>query len=190
MTRTKIILIFIAIFLLALGVVFAFSMLHKAQSPVGPSNNTTFPIASSTGSTAQNSSGSQINIPARNGSTYQALDFIHNGKTIPDVENAGNYQLAGSLPDCLPDTKCTAAPSDEFNIGYNSTAHSFVIALLREPIGKARSDTEQFLMSETGLTQNQMCALSYYVGVSQDVNETYDSGNLGFSFCPGAVKLP
>jgi hypothetical protein len=86
--------------------------------------------------------------------------------------------------------KCTAATSTDYNIGYDGVAKSFTIALLKEPLGNSRKEAEQFLMTTLGITQQQMCSLNYYVGTTYFVNESYDSSNLGFSFCPGAVALP
>jgi len=49
---------------------------------------------------------------------------------------------------------------------------------------------EQFMLKTLGISQQQLCALNYSVGVTRYVNEQYTAKNLGFSFCPGAVVLP
>lgn len=117
-------------------------------------------------------------------------DFIDNGTTISDTENPGNYELAGSLGYCMPNTKCAATPTTDYNIGYERSSDTFTVALLKEPLGQVRSEAEQFLLSKLGITKSQLCGLKYYVGTTYYVNEQYDSQNLGFAGCPGAVALP
>ncbi len=125
------------------------------------------------------------------GGTIVTNDFIHNGVTIPDAANSGRYLLAGNLGYCITDSqKCQAGAVTNFNVFYDSTAGSFTIALLKEPLGQVRLEAEQFLMQTLGITQEDMCRLNYYVGTTAHVNPYYDSKNLGFSFCPGATVLP
>lgn len=124
------------------------------------------------------------------GSPVAVKDFVHNGETIPDPQNPGRYLLAGDLGYCAPGTSCSAASSTDFNILYYEKGHSFGIALLTEPLSKARTEAEQFLLDHLGITKDQLCSLDYYVGTTYWVNEQYDSGNLGFADCPGAVPLP
>lgn len=151
---------------------------HKKQAvPVQPEPGVSFPAASSTGGSTS-VDGTRVR------------DFLHNGQTVPDPANQGNYLLAGSLDYCTPDMDCTAGNETEYNILFDSTSNAFTIALLEEPIGQVRRDAEQFLMADLGITQDQMCQLRAYVGTSYTVNESFTGRNLGFSFCPGAVKLP
>lgn len=118
-------------------------------------------------------------------------DFIHNGTTVQDAENPGQYYLAGSIGYCTPDGVCpTGAPSDEYHIVYFSQDRYFVIALLQEPLGKARLDAEQFLQNTLGINKTAMCAMKYYLSTQADTNANYAGKNLLFSFCPGATPLP
>jgi hypothetical protein len=184
----KLIFIIVIVVVLIIGlIVGAFSSTsHPAQTT--PSSVVTFPVSNTP--LPNPSSSSKITVTAQDGSAVPVTDFIHNGQTISDPENKGNYLLAGSLGYCLPNMKCTAAPSTDFNILYDDNAKSFTIGLLKEPLSKSRTEAEQFLQNQLGITQQQMCNLNYYLGTTYQVNETYDSSNLGFSFCPGAVKLP
>jgi hypothetical protein len=132
-----------------------------------------------------------MEITTYGGNTVLARDFIHNGTTINDTANSGRYLLAGNLGYCTSDPKqCQAVPAKNFSVYYDSTAQSFIITLTEEPIGQARLDAEQFLLTTLGLTQSQMCSLNYLVGVTKYVSEQYAGKNLGFSFCPGATVLP
>ncbi|MDO8593357.1 MAG: hypothetical protein Q7R59_00440 [bacterium] len=150
-----------------------------APTPTEPSSATSSPT------------GQRITLAAQNGGTVIANDFIHNGVTIPDTANAGRYLLAGNFGYCLSDPqKCQAATADNFSVYYNMTTQSFILTLTKEPIGQARLDMEQFMLATLGITEQQMCSLNYLIGVTRYVNEQYAGKNLGFSFCPGATKLP
>lgn len=132
-----------------------------------------------------------ITLSIQGGSTVVANDFIHNGVTIVDGANSGRYLLAGNLGYCLSDPqKCQAGSAKNFNIFYNNAEQSFTIDLSEEPIGQARLDMEQFMLATLGITEQQMCSLNYYVGVTRYVSEQFAGKNLGFSFCPGATPLP
>ncbi|MBA3789496.1 hypothetical protein H0X32_03880 [Patescibacteria group bacterium] len=185
----------LAILLILIGILLAGFLVYKyitpAPQPPGSQNQITFPSSGTgTGNIPPGPSTAQMPVGTQSGNTIQVKDFIHNGETISDVENTGSYLLAGSLGYCLPNIKCTAATSTNFNIGFDSKAQAFTIALLKEPIGNARHEAEQFLISRLGIPAEELCSLNYYVGTTYFVNESYDSGNLGFSFCPGATKLP
>ena len=132
-----------------------------------------------------------MTLTTQNGAAIVTNDFIHNGVTIPDTANAGNYLLAGNLGYCVSNPQqCQAASSTDFTVYYNSTQQSFIIDLIKEPMGQARLDMEQFMSTVLGLTQQQMCSLNYLVGVTRYVNSQFTGKNLGFSFCPGATVLP
>lgn len=157
---------------------------HK-QTAANPSPN--FPVATTTAASAHD----QMTVALQNGQSIRTADFLHNGKTIQDPQNAGQYYLAGSVGYCDTNGSCPGgAPSDEYHIVYFSEDKSFIISLVAEPIGQARRDAEQFLMQTLGLTQQQMCALKYEVLTTSSVNGQFAGDNLGFSFCPGATKLP
>ena len=44
-------------------------------------------------------------------------------------------------------------------------------------------------MQHLGISESDMCRLSYMVSVPNRVNTIYAGQNLGFSFCMGAVAL-
>ena len=163
------------------------SPLPISQTTVTASNTTT----SSSTATSSSQSDATMVLADQNGNQVTLRDFLHNGTTIPDTANPGHYLLAGNLGYCpLDPQKCQAAPSNDFSIYYNSGPQSFTIALTAEPIGQSRLDMEQFLLATLGVTQQQLCNLNYFVGVTRYVNAQFTAKNLGFSSCPGAVALP
>lgn len=142
-------------------------------------------------SLATSTSGSALTIATRSGTSVTVPNFITNGVTIPDPSNPGQYLLAGSLGYCSTRPgPCYAASSTNYNILYNANQQTFLIALTKEPIGQARTDAQNFLLHTLGISQTQLCSLSYYVGTTYQVNPIYDTKNLGFSFCQGATQLP
>ena len=157
---------------------------------------TTLPVSglvSSTvvSSTTPSQTKQAITLTTQNGNSVTANDFIRNTVTIPDAANDGRYLLAGNLGFCLSNPQqCQAAPTDNYTVYYNSVPQSFTIELTKEPIGRARLDMEQFMLTTLGLIEEQLCSLNYYVGVTIYVNAQYTGKNLGFSFCPGATVLP
>lgn len=200
--NTKLIAWIVAI-LLGVGVITIlwYVMSSPNTTPQTSEPTTTFPVSGSintntTGSTNITSATSSLavqkmTITVQGGSTVVVNDFIHNGVTLLDSANTGNYLLAGNLGYCFSDPqKCQAAPSNNFSVYYNSASQSFVIDLTQEPIGQTRLDMENFMLTTLEITQQQMCSLNYLVGVTRYVNLQYVGKNLGFSFCPGATVLP
>lgn len=165
---------------------------NQNQNPgsLFPNSGSNGQSASSSPSGAGSSPGS-ISLPARAGGTVATNDFINNGTTVPDTENPGNYYLAGSVGYCLSDGTCpSGAPASDFKVVYFSKEQAFAIGLTKEPIGQARQDAEQFMLSTLGISKADLCNLNYYIGTDNEVNPTYAGKNLGFSFCPGSVPLP
>ena len=197
--NTKLIIGIVAVFLGAIiaGIVWYVMSVPSVAPQTSVQQTTTLPISgsitpigspSSSATPSQNTAG--ITLTNQNGSVT-AKDFIHNGVTIPDTVNAGKYLLAGNLGYCLSDPqKCQAGLADNFSVYYNSEQQSFIITLTEEPIGQARLGMEKFMLKTLGITEQQMCNLNYIVGVTKYVNSQYVGKNLGFSFCPGATKLP
>ncbi|OGG77964.1 hypothetical protein A3A36_02270 [Candidatus Kaiserbacteria bacterium RIFCSPLOWO2_01_FULL_52_12b] len=196
--NTKLVIWIVGILLGAViaGVVWYLFFIPKTVLPQSSGTTTTLPISGSVtpvSSASGTPSGVTPTFPltTQTGDVVSALDFIHNGVTIPDEANVGRYLLAGNLGYCLSDPqKCQAAPAVHFTVYYNSGPKSFLIDLTEEPIGQARLDMEQFMLKTLGLTQAQLCSLNYLVGVSIYVNSQFTGKNLGFSFCPGATVLP
>lgn len=199
--NTKLIIWILGIFLGAIVIAILWYVVFapKAPPPPPPLSTGTLPISGSIRPTPSTSSPSAtttqgepaVEITTYGGNIVLAKDFIHNGTTINDTANSGWYLLAGNLGYCTADPKqCQAAPANNFSVYYDSAVQSFIITLTEEPLGQARSDAEQFLLATLGLTQSQMCSLSYLIGVTKYVSEQYAGKNIGFSFCPGATTLP
>lgn len=132
-----------------------------------------------------------LTVETSDGSPILVKDFISNGITIEDPSNKGWYFLAGDSGACNPDGTCPSAGSEkDFSILYDSVTKSFVVSINTEPLGAVRKNAEQYLMNALGLTESDMCRLEYSVMTTSYVNATYGGENLGFSFCPGAIKLP
>lgn len=110
--------------------------------------------------------------------------FLQNPDVTADVNNPGNYFI-GNEP--KTDTEVGSQP---YVITYTADTKYFNITLTQEPIGKVRQSAELYLMDSLSLSKDQMCALNYGVYTPTFVNSQYAGTNLGFSFCPGAVKLP
>ena len=135
-----------------------------------------------------------MTVKTKDGGTIQIKDFLHNGVTIPDIVNPGHWVLAGSLGykpgPGLKGMKSTAYPSKLFQITYDEQDQFFNTILISKPVGKARQEAEKFLLRTLRVTKEQLCRLNYNVGTTYRVDDRYDYGNLGISFCPDARELP
>ncbi|MBU1292954.1 hypothetical protein KJ819_02700 [Patescibacteria group bacterium] len=121
----------------------------------------------------------------------QVNDFIHNGETVSDPVNPGNYVLAGDLGYCLADGTCPqGASSDRFSISYDSQKQFFTVVLLKEPLNESRLAAETFLIERLGVSRESLCLLNAYVGVPYWINDRFADGTVGFSACPQSVRLP
>lgn len=170
----------LAIIIVILVIVFT----GKNQSVlVDTQNQTGFPVAPSvvngSGTSTFGTPASQLTMPlaVSSSTTMMAKDFIHNGVTLADPSNEGNYYLTG-------------ASTDGYAIGFRTPGEFFTIALQQEPLGQTRLAAENFLLGTLGVTQDQLCHLKYYLGTDVHTNSYYAGKNLGFSFCPGATVLP
>ncbi|MDO8567052.1 MAG: hypothetical protein Q7R58_02785 [bacterium] len=177
------------------GVLFFLNPPQEANTtqpiPGLPVAGTVVPSNEAPGSPNTSITEATMSFSTPSGAVITVKDFIHNGETVPDVQNPGSYVLAGSLGYCLADGSCPrGAPTTNFSVLYNEKIHFFNIVLLKEPLGAIRLEAEQFLINRLGITEQQACSLNYSIGAPYWVNETYDDKNLGFSFCPGATKLP
>jgi hypothetical protein len=134
-------------------------------------------------------SATAINISGLNGTPITTANFIVAKNTVKDTQNEGQYYIVQSSTSCYPD--CTEKNIDvPYDILFNTADNSFTISILAEPLGSARIAAEQYLMKTLNISQEDMCKLNYFISTSSHVNATYGGTNLGFSFCPGAVKLP
>ena len=178
----KILFLSIGVVVIAGLIVFAFWFVGSKQTPVTNSNGQVgFPVA---GSVVQ----TQTNTSTTNGETSSVRNFLKDSTTVKDPINSGYYYLGYHMSEGISDS--TATDSPPYIIEYISATQYFNIALLQEPIGTTRLAAEQYLMTHLGISQNQMCQLNYMVSVPNRVNSQYAGRNLGFSFCPGATKLP
>lgn len=160
-------------------------------TPGLPLASSTVPVTTGGSGPVVTSTEPTISFATRSGAVITVKDFIHNGETVPDVQNPGSYVLAGSVGYCLADGSCpSGAFTTDFSLTYNEKTHFFNIILLKEPLGATRLEAEQFLADRLGVTGQQVCSLNYFVGTPYWVNEAYDDKNLGFSFCAGATTLP
>ena len=132
--------------------------------------------------------GQGLSIPINGGSSISTRDFLSDTQTISDPNNPGYYYLGYHQSTGPEDEAATVAPP--YVISYIASTHYFNIGLYKEPIGQTRRDAEQYLLKALGVGQNDLCTLKYMLSVPEDVNSVYAGQNLGFSFCPGAVKLP
>nr|AEQ20530.1 hypothetical protein [uncultured bacterium CSLC2] len=178
-----------------LAIVWFFLSGSEQQPAATPNPAVTLPssgsVQVSTSSQATPGTPGSLYVSASVGGTIRTTDFIHNGITIPDGANKGRYLLAGNLEYCVANPQnCQAGPTVDYNIFYDSNYGTFSIALLKEPIGEVRLQAERFLQAKLGLSAQDMCRLNYYIGTASDVNASFATQNLGFSFCPGAVVLP
>lgn len=188
--RTLIISIAALILVLLIGGGIWYFSLEKEASPSAGAPPTAFPIGNELPD-GQEGQRQERAVTLADGSTTVVYDFTANGITVPDPVNPGSYVLAGELGYCLEDGSCPNAGSiNDFSIVFSEADQAFTVTLLAEPVGATRLAAEQYLLTQLGLPKEQACALRYHIGVPYWVNESFTGRNLGFSFCPGAIKLP
>lgn len=113
-----------------------------------------------------------------------ADSLLQNPNVKADTNNQGNYFIGKQ-----PSTNSEVG-SQPFIITYTAETKYFNITLTQEPIGEVRKKAESYLMQILSFSENQMCELNYSVYTPTTINSQFAGTNLGFSFCPGAVKLP
>lgn len=180
----------VLVVLLAFGYLLHHLLSPDAAQPAQPGPGVTFPSASTTAPGGTTGVPVNLAIEVQNGQKLVTKDFIHNGVTILDPANQESYLLTGDLGECGVGAQCRTGNSPNFNVLYDRTTSTFTIALLSEPLSEVRRDAERFLADTLGIQPSQLCALKYYIGTTYLVNEQYAGDSLGFSMCPGAVKLP
>lgn len=182
--------IFLALTVLIVAAIVGYFLLRPAPVPAPiPNEGTLFPSSGS--SDIPGGAQGTIGIRTRSGETLVVRDFTKDPKTVQDEQNPGVYYLAGTPEYCLISESCPEhVELPGANVLYNAADQSFTIALLDEPLRDARISAQQFLLGALGLSQEELCSLSYYVGTDYYVNELYAGQNLGFSFCAGSVALP
>jgi hypothetical protein len=176
MKKTLIITLVVVLLFVVAGTVFFVVNKKSATSTDGsfgllPGSNTALP-----GGDGQTP---RISIKGADGKEIIVKNFLALPETKEDPDNTGYYNLGYQPNETAP-----------YLISYISPTTFFNIALLQEPIGQSRLKVEAHLLNILGLSKDEMCALNYSISVPNSVNSNYSGMNLGFSFCPGAVKLP
>ncbi|MHB8860130.1 MAG: hypothetical protein ACYC48_00120 [Minisyncoccota bacterium] len=184
------IVVVLGLFVLAYQLTAPSSQSPATGSPATEKENVGLPSAPSAiqATSSVSSLEAGMSIAGSGGGAIQTLNFISNPTTVKDPINPGFYYLGYHQYEGVPDPTVTTDPP--YVVAYESDTQFFNIALLQEPIGPVRGEMEQYLMTQLGITQAQMCQLNYMVSVPYRVNSQFSGMNLGFSFCPGAVVLP
>ena len=175
MKRTYIILGIVAVVLVAVLLV-TFLVFNPKPSAL-PAGNSSNPFASSSESqTVASTSSPLLPVTLKDGSTAVVPNFIT--KNQPPTANAlVGYQVDNTAP-------------DSYQTIYFTSGSYFLITLNSEPLGEHRTEAENALRSELGLSDAQLCNLNIGVFTPGFASEQYAGENLGLSFCPGAVPLP
>ncbi|MGE5541392.1 MAG: hypothetical protein ACM3TU_03930 [Bacillota bacterium] len=178
----RVVIIVMGVVLLVIVSIAGFLLLQRSKitSSSTDTSGTVFPGSDSTNG-GGNGTTPLRTVSTSNGSAMAVKDFTTEEGVIQDPNVPDQYDLAGG-----------AAPTSDtaYQIFYQKEDDYFGITLYHEPLGEVRHQAEQDLMNKLGIGQNQMCALNYVVAPGPGVNDAYAGQNLGFSFCPGAVKLP
>jgi len=172
---------------ISVAVTVAFIVLSKKETPPPPQAPALFPSAG--GVSQIRPSDMVLLVASKAGGDIAVRDFISDDTTFNDPSNPDVYFIARSSIECYPDCGPGASQS-AFNISYFKPTRSFTIAILEEPIGQSRIDAENYLMNVLGITSTQMCELDQYTSTDTQTNPAFAGIPLGFSFCPGAIKLP
>jgi hypothetical protein len=176
----KLLLIIASIILLLIGIMFILVKGNQKQMVPTPESKGTSFIATST-DIGTSTSGQSTTSPVSQG--INLTNIIHNPGVSSDVNNPG-YYFMGNTP-----TSTISGAEPTYVIVFQAKTHYFNISLLKEPIKDARLEAENYFKNMLGLTNDQMCALSYSVGVPQDVSDTYAGHDLKFSFCAGSTEI-
>lgn len=181
----KVIGVGIGIILLGVTAFMIFSRNGEVPNPQpgGDNPGSLFPVGTGTVSTG----GAENTIPlgTPSGGVVYVKDFMHAPQTVPDASNQGYYFLGNQFP--TENTPVSESPM--YVISYIAETQYFNITLLREPIARARSEAEQYLMAYLGISSQEMCALNYMVSTPNYVNQYVTGSSLGFSFCSGSIPL-
>ncbi|HRH55447.1 MAG TPA: hypothetical protein PK609_01105 [Candidatus Paceibacterota bacterium] len=163
---------------IALG---AYLLLSNSSDPSAPTNPTTNgnPFSFSSGSV---SSADTIALTLDSGATVSVLNFTKEDQPEWAGDSAG-YQVAGDADNSS--FLITYIPADD-----SGSQAQFLVALLSEPVGAARSSAEAALKTRLALSNSELCSLDVQVWTNADVNSMYAGKDLGLSFCPGSTQLP
>lgn len=164
--------------LLALGAVTYFFVTNKENNLPAGTNQATLPT-SQTGESTTGDSTMKMNLRTAQGTEIAVTNFLALPQTKKDLENSGYYTVGSQ-----------EGENALYLISYIDETNYFNIVLLKEPLGDNRVQAENYLRNTLGISKEDMCLLSYTLGVPNAVNSNYSGTNLGFSYCPNAVTLP
>lgn len=83
----------------------------------------------------------------------------------------------------------TSSEEPPYYISYYERSQTFLITLMKTPLGETRRQVEEVILTELGIDEAAACQLKHDVGTPSMVSREYAGKNLRFSFCPGAVQL-
>lgn len=174
----KKIFIILALLILIVLAVLAYMMLTKKTDAPETSNQGTLPL-SQAGASGGSGQEVKMNLRITDGTQIPVRNFLASAQVQKDLDNSGYYSLGYQ-----------GAQNSTYRITYIDETNYFNIVLLAEPLGASRTQAENYLMNTLGISKEQMCLLDYTMSVPNAVNTNFSGENLGFSFCPNAVKLP
>ena len=115
-----------------------------------------------------------LKIRTKDGGTVYVKDFYQS----PYTKIADSYKDA------------TIKDSTDYHIEFQPRIPGFFIALYGKDLYISRTNAEQGLLDELGITKKEACQLNVTLGVQFSVNEKASGINYGLSFCPDGIPLP
>lgn len=174
-----IIVVLIVIGLAGLGLIM---LLKPAEQPgentQQQGGENTFPTTG--GVTSTSTTGATIAVPLAAGGTIEVKNFLTMPTTSQDPHNKGYYFLGNQPSDT------TVTP---YLITFIAQTGFFNIGIFKQPIGTTRKAAEAYLRAQTGMTDEQLCALKYTVATPAFVDGRFGGEDLRFSFCKDAIVL-
>ena len=181
----------LTIFIFSIAVIvvgmFAYSFLVKTESQSvqqGTQTSTTLPTAGSVPIPDENPNGwtsfQTLALNANDGGVVTVKNFLKDPETAVDPVNDGYYVLGYPIDKLSTDS--IGSTSVPYLITYTASTQYFNVALLEEPLGQARELAQNYLLRYLGISEKDMCRLSYTLGAPNGVSQLYGGANLGFSF--------
>jgi len=81
------------------------------------------------------------------------------------------------------------ADTSDYRVVYYKQENAFVITLLSLPLEQSRKKAGEFLKSELGVDERQLCRLKISVDVPYEVNPSFSGRNLGLGVCLDSEDL-
>jgi hypothetical protein len=147
------------------------TLVQNKESDESQNNSTTL----STRETESSADGQQ-GITTWGGNKLSAEKYIEHPDTTEILEN--EFYSNSNDPDL-------------YTIYYDVPSGNITILLLKQPLSLARQLAERQLSDLIQVPKDSLCNYEIRVLVNEAVDEAFSLyGNLGLSFCPGAVQLP